>query len=173
MTSGSISRSLVSSRRMTQTETVILIVPPRKEAAPRRAKRPASSEDHGDEEPGWDGDAVGEQAEEVDGGEEDEQRGDAELVVGVAAEEVADGVVVGVEEQGGQVVVVAGGALEVLEVAGAADGRALLLQPRRARRAPREPRQPYAQNEVTSDIPIVSRILNGAPFLKNHSLSLY
>ena len=42
MTRGSMRRSLVSSRRMMQTETVILMVPPRKEAAPRRAKRPAS-----------------------------------------------------------------------------------------------------------------------------------
>ncbi|BAS79234.1 Os02g0558200 [Oryza sativa Japonica Group] len=45
MTRGSMARSLVSSRRITQTDTVILIVPPRKDAAPRRAKRPGSRSD--------------------------------------------------------------------------------------------------------------------------------
>jgi hypothetical protein len=42
MMSGSRSRSLVSSSRMTHTDTVIRIVPPRKDAAPSSAKSPES-----------------------------------------------------------------------------------------------------------------------------------
>lgn len=65
-----------------------------------------------------------------------------ELVVSAGTEEIADGIVVGVEEEGGKVIVVTRGTLEVLEIAGAAYGRALLLEMCGAGSAAGEPREP-------------------------------
>ena len=131
---------------------------PRVEAADRAQQRAhqaaerGARQDDGDEEARRHGHAVGEQAQGVHRGEEGEQRRHAELpvVVPPGAQEVADGVVVGVEEERRQRVVVPRRALEVLEIARPADGRALGLgELGRAGGARRQPWQ--AEGAARSD----------------------
>lgn len=130
-------------RRAEQREEPRVEAGERAEQLPEQPAERRAGEDHGDEEARRHGHAVGDQAERVDGGEEREQHGHAELALRAAAEEVADGVVVGVEEQRRHGVVLPRRTPEVLEVAGAADGRAVAAggQLRRAWRARRQPRQ--------------------------------
>jgi hypothetical protein len=128
-------------RRAQQREEARVEAADRPDQRAGQAPERGAGEDHGDEEPRRHRHAVGEDAQGVDGDEEGQERGHAELPVGPRAEEVADGVVVGVEEEGRQRVVVPRRALEVLEVAGAANGRALPGELGRAGGARREPRQ--------------------------------
>lgn len=92
-------------------------------------------EDDGEEEPRGDGDAEGEEAQDAVDGEEDEQRVEPELAGGARGEDVPRRVDVGGVEEGGEVVVVALGAVEPLEVAALPQRRARAAERRVARRA--------------------------------------
>ncbi|TVU50424.1 hypothetical protein EJB05_01795 [Eragrostis curvula] len=102
----------------------------RRDAAVRGAH-----EDDGQEEAGRDRDAEGEEAEHDVDGEEDEERVEPELAGCPRGEDVARRVHVGGVEKGGEVVVVASRAVELLEVSGLARARARLAERRVARRA--------------------------------------
>uniref|UniRef100_J3MRZ5 Uncharacterized protein n=1 Tax=Oryza brachyantha TaxID=4533 RepID=J3MRZ5_ORYBR len=186
MTSGRRSRLLVSSRMMTHTDTVIRSVPPRKEAEPRMATRPWSrpewppssmatrrpggaGEDDGYEQPRRRDDAVAEHAERVGGDEEGEHGARVVDVVGARGVEVADGIVVDVEEEAGQVVVVPRRAVEppepIQRVAAPIRRRRRRRPVGRARPARRQPRHP--EHDVRMDIAAASSSLCALPLLHN------
>jgi len=98
-------------------------------------------EDDGQEKARRHGDAEGEEPQHAVDGEEDEQRVEPELAGGARGEDVARGVRVGGVEQRREVVVVAVGAVELLEVAGLAHRRARVAERRVARRARHGERQ--------------------------------